>query len=257
MHAAHEQALRWTAEQLQRHEQLVADAGKSGEEWMRHLVGEVEDLRDELATKLDRQKAEERLSESAHAAALRELSEHAKRIDTVQYNTAACALELQKQQEAMTRAATAHGQLQLRVVATSQELKELVAQERLGIEKELKALDEALGRQIETKAAAANHASERLDRRLREVAEATDSTRDAQACTLEKLAQADEAIEGAMSRYAALDRQVHTLQAQGREFEESMGSIKSSLQSEVHQLDVSMQGVHSELRSLRASRTLH
>ena len=59
-----------------------------------------------------------------------------------------------------------------------------------------------------------------------------------------------------MSRCTAIERNVHLQQAQGREHEDHVFALKTSLQSSIHQLDASMQGMQSDLRALKSAHTV-
>ncbi len=94
-------------EALAKEQERAKAAAGQVDEWMRGICDEVEDLRGELAGTSQAVAREAEAREAEARLLRRDLAEMQPPLSTLQYNVAACALELQRQQEELQRTATA------------------------------------------------------------------------------------------------------------------------------------------------------
>ena len=165
---------------LAREREAHAEAAKRADEWMRHLVGEVEDLRDEMASGARERCAEARGS-SAELAELRAtVAEQASATAALAQRVGSGEEAIRRQEVLLHQACAAQTALRSDLEEGLKALRDEAREAGAGRARDVEARADALERQFNSRLEAVQAAVERAERRAREHTEAWDSSCEAQ-----------------------------------------------------------------------------
>ena len=221
---------------------------------MRSLAGEVEDLRDDAAAHAATSAREVEAREEDARQLRRDLAEIQPPLSTLQYNVAACALELQRQQEELQRLAEAEREARERSEAAAAGAREEAHRERTSLKGEVAAREQELSRALESKLAETHGALLTIERRVKEHAEAAAGAHESTQRALERAGAAEVQAEALAQRVDAAERQLHESAAARREQAEATSRLKTSTASTLDQHERSLQALQADVRALRADR---
>lgn len=244
-------------------ERATVAAGRV-DEWMRSLAGEVEDLREDAAAHAETSAREVEKREEAEKKLRRDLAEVQPPLLTLQYNVAACALELQRQQEELQRqqeelqrlaeAEREAREARERSEAAAAGAREEAHRERTSLKGEVAAREQELARALESKLAETHGALVTIERRIKEQAEASAGAHESGRRVLERADAAEAHAEALAQRVDAAEQQLHEMGAARREQAEATSRLRTSTASTLDQHERSLQSLHADVRALRAKR---
>ena len=235
--------------------QRVAAEGTAGrwEEWMRHVVGEVEEIRDLVAAHKTQWQGEPQ-KRAKLARELRELiagAAHAS--EGQQFDVVAVQLEQQKAHELASRALTAHEELKRSTADELTELRARFERHRADAAYSLKTAEEALVRSIDGKVSQSVGGLPRIERQAREADEVAASARDGLESVLGRFPQIEEEYEAAALRCAHLEKQMHAAQLEAKEHADALRMHKEATAPRLASLEHQLEDAFAEISALKAA----